>query len=591
MCVLDSTLVDRKLTEHMTTGWEPLPSDPSPLYEREANKLLDKCLREAGIKDSYVQGRLKSRHTQAPHLFPLAKDHKSGFPEVPLRVVQPVKGGALETLDLIFSRVLTQVLPDLPHRVKSADIFIQDHLRPLTNHLPRGTYQASFDVVSMYPSMPTCNRAMDYVLHHLTSRLNLDLLGFSPHHIVDMLKFVTKHTYAHAGNHVFRQTSGIGTGYHCSGAFAELVINETYLAALNQTPTDEKPLDLSLYVDDSHHLWASPSHCEKFLVTLNSIWPNIQFTREVASAGPNPGETHLSFLDVRVRLVNNRDTTNMSWELYQKATHSGTYLDYRSHCPTRTKLNIVRTEARRIINRCSSLPLALPHLEQLRANLLNSGYPNNQVSLIIAEEITQPLPPHTTTPPNTNTPPTQTTTDPQFVMKVPYTNEGALRIYRKAIKKSGLPIRVVTSSGRTIGSMAKSSYTRTRSPTCNCPYHLKDIPCDTQHVVYRATCNFCHQVYIGVSNRPLKDRLNDHETHTRLGNLEKSTLAEHANLAHFHHLTGTWGTRDYNSFFGMYTIEVAERARDTLGAYIAESRRITGEHPGLNKQGNNGFIF
>ena len=443
--------------------------------------------------------------------------------------------------------------------------------------------------------MPTCNRAMDIVLNHLTSRPSLDLLGFAPHHIVSMLQFVTSHTYARAGNTVFRQTSGVGTGYRCSGAFAELVINDTYLAALNQTPTDERPLNLSLYVDDSHHLWASPSHCEKFLATLNSIWPNIQFTRELASTGPHPGTTHLSFLDISIRLTDTPDTTNLSWELYQKSTHSGTYLDYSSHCPTRTKINIVRTEARRIINRCSSLDLAVPHLEKLRTNLLNSGYPNTQVSLTIAEEFTQNTAhlPHTINPHNTNNPPAQptTTTNPQFVMKVPYTNEGALRIYRKAIQKSGLPIRVVPSSGRTIGSMAKSSYTRTRSPDCNCPFHQHGIPCNTQHAVYRATCNLCHEVYIGVTNRPLKARLNEHEAATRLGNLDCSTLAEHANTAHFHHLTGTRGSRDYNSFFAIYTIEVAARARDTLGAYIAESRSITNEHPGLNKQGNNGFIF
>ena len=85
MSVLDSTLVDQKLTEHMATGWEPLLSDPSSLYETEANNLLATCLQQASIRDTYVEGRLKSRHTQAPHLFPLAKDHKSGFPDVPLR--------------------------------------------------------------------------------------------------------------------------------------------------------------------------------------------------------------------------------------------------------------------------------------------------------------------------------------------------------------------------------------------------------------------------------------------------------------------------------------------------------------------------
>ena len=595
LCVLDTALVDEKLSDHMTGGWEELPSDPSKLYQDQANKILLACLNESQITDPHVISRLSSRYTSAPCLFPLAKDHKSSFPNTKLRVVQPVSGSAVEKLDVIVSRVLIQVLPSLQYRVNSADDFILQHIGPLQSTLPPNIHQASLDMEQMYPSLPTNDKAMNIVQDYLSRDTTIDLLGFRPEHIVRMLDFVVNHTYAQTGGSFYRQTSGVGTGYHSSGALAEILVDWTYTEALLLTKIEEQPLSLATYVDDSHSIWANKLHCDNFIVKLSSIWPGIQFTREEASTGPH-GEQQLSFLDLLVRTTNNDDglSSTLEFELYQKDTHSGRYLHFSSHCEAIIKLNLIRTEARRILNRCSSKKLAFPHLERLRSNLIMSGYPNGRVSVTIAEELGKgnsntPAP----TAPSVPHPPTDTEC---FILKTPYTNEGALRKIRKAIRTSGLPIKLVTTSGTTVGSMVKRSFIASKTTNnCTCKLHQHNVPCDISHVVYSATCKSCDKQYIGATARPLKHRIQEHESAVRLGQVEKSALGEHSTLHHIELGPGetkrSRGVRDFDKLFELYDIKVLTHNRDALATFLSESLQISLNKPDLNRMKENGFIF
>ena len=103
-----------------------------------------------------------------------------------------------------------------------------------------------------------------------------------------------------------------------------------------------------------------------------------EFTVEHSTLG------RLSFLDLLIEIRHGE----LSYELFQKPTHSGQYLHFASHCPLliKTKSNIVASESKRILELCSSMNRAWPHLEKLRSNLVTSGYPVELVSIIIARE-------------------------------------------------------------------------------------------------------------------------------------------------------------------------------------------------------------
>ena len=287
------------------------------------------------------------------------------------------------------------------------------------------------------------------------------------------------------------------------------------------------------------------------------------------------------------------------------------YLPYTSHCETKTKLNIITTETRRILRLCSSKDLAWPHLETLRHNLINSGYPQEHVTITITREAarytptpnphahpTQPLTTPTCPPPTSPPLPTQPThpapsdTDPKFILKIPYVNEALTRKIRTTTAKSSIPIRVVTTSGRTVKSEVKSALVRKVAPppTCNCRLHQAELPCNMRNVVYKATCRHCSQDYIGATARPLAKRVDEHEASQRLGN-NRSTLGKHLVTTHPSAVTGVKYSRDFEKFFENYDFRVLERGRDSLDTFLRENLAIQRERPGLNQNQTNGFMF
>eukprot|EP00116_Pleurobrachia_bachei_P001879 sb/3462141/ len=546
VCAMPRDLLASKLEDHFSEGWRPLPGDPSLVYQEEANSLMSECLTRAGLYSDYLCSRLSARYTWAPPVFPLAKDHKPQFPHCKVRVVQPVKGSAIEKLDIVVGRVLSQITRHLTYDVPSAQSFIETHLRPLSAQQSQ-IFQVSMDIESMYPSLPTGDRALTVIHQYLMDLADdIDTLGFSQSDIISMLKFILTHSYARAGDNYFLQIRGVGTG------------------------------SLALYVDDSHSTWAEPDDHLPLLTSLNNIWPGeLVFTVECSREG------RLSFLDLMID-VSDSEGGRIEFEMFQKPTHSGQYLHFTAHCPVQTKLNIISGESRRILSLCSTVERAWPHLETLRSNLLSSGYPLLTVSL------------------------TATPSDHLHPMKVPYTNEGALRMMRKAVARSGLPIRLVPLSGTKISALIKREHCR-QSPTrerCgdDCVIHDYGIDCQRTHTVYQATCNTCDEVYIGTSARRIMERIGEHEASFRLRNTI-SSIANHARDEHGiegsgQNYRGLSATRreqlkktNMTSFLEHFDFEIIDQADIALDGYIRENFHIVDKEPAINGSRRNGYVY
>ena len=463
-------------------------------------------------------------------------------------------------------------------------MFTETRLKPLSS-LPAGVFQASIDVESMYPSLPTDNKALTIVHQCITKfEKQIDLLGFRPHHIISMLNFVVTHTYTQTNGVYYRQKGGVGTGYHSSGAMAEILVDFTYNAALSKTT--EKPISLALYVDDAHSLWNEESHFRSFVARLNTIWPNMNFTFELPDE-----ENRLSFLDINVKIS---DEKRIEFELFQKPTHSGLYLDFDSHCSAQTKWNIVRSESRRVVKSCSSIDLAWKHLEKIRNDFITSGYPGDKTSLVIVEETARA----TGAVPPKNLRGNDIVYD--HILRVPYVSEETTRKLRKAITMSGLRIRLVTTAGEPVTNLVKATLKRSSIDTdksCSCPLHAQDIDCQKRHVVYKATCTECGEQYIGATARPIAQRLKEHESSVRLQN-ERSSLSDHLLQAHPHTNNTANGSRiikrgvrDYGSFFKLFDFRVQRTCRDTLETFLCEAIEIDKLKPKINTMHTNGFIF
>ena len=370
ICLMDKQLVEEKLANHLCpTGFKQLDADPSAMFEKEANALLIDCAGDADIDiNSHGFPKLLSKYSTPAEVYPMGKDHKPQFPDTKVRVVQPITNSAIDKMDLLVSKVLTQIIAKLPNRVDSSRSFLKEMKTKFGTELtvPPGCIHASLDVENMYPTIPTCDRALNILRHYLLKyKSEISMFGFSTANITEMMSFLLKHTYVRKGNQYYLQTEGIGTGSHSSGAYAEIIIDYTYLTAKVMSPID--PTHTSTYVDDAWILWQGS--IESFLAfkeLLNSVWDSLNFTHEL------PENDAISFLDTKIKLRG----TELVYEFYQKTTHSGRYLDYESHCSMITKTNIIRSEARRILQNCKYRDSANKHLEALMDNLVSkSGYP------------------------------------------------------------------------------------------------------------------------------------------------------------------------------------------------------------------------
>ena len=96
-------------------------------------------------------------------------------------------------------------------------------------------------------------------------------------------------------------------------------------------------------MDDTFAIFADDKDRGVFLLKLNSMHANLEFTIEIAI------ENKLAFLVVMV----NRENQNFYTNIYRKSTFIGDYVPYNSNSPMRQKLNLISCLAYRAIKICS----------------------------------------------------------------------------------------------------------------------------------------------------------------------------------------------------------------------------------------------
>ena len=143
------------------------------------------------------------------------------------RPVMPIKYSAIERIDIIVSKVLTQFTPYLKFRTLSTD-GITDKLKDL-KYIGYNDFMFSIDVDSMFPSIPTCSEALKVIESFLTKNskhLGIDLYGFKIPHIMEMIKFIFNNTYIENGGNYFKMDRGFITGGHSSVIIGDIILND-----------------------------------------------------------------------------------------------------------------------------------------------------------------------------------------------------------------------------------------------------------------------------------------------------------------------------------------------------------------------------
>lgn len=580
--IAEESMVNEKVFDHLNgPSFTKLDKDPSKMVEEECEIVLGRILLdpELDVPGDILKQFYPESPTTAPILQPLLKDHKPSFPDTKIRPVQPVTGSAIEKMDILVSKILLQLQPFLEYRVTSSDA-VREKFKECNEILKGKTDYliASLDISNMYPNIPIGKDALRVVKKYLEdNRSELNLFGFRINHVIWMIDCIFSNTYISYENKYYMQTAGVGTGLHSSGAYADIIVDDLYRTAISASPI--KPIFNCNYVDDAFILWPDDrTSFLKFRADISSVWPTIEFEEEMDEG------KGITFLDMTVR--KNHATGLLEHEFYQKETNSGKYLHWSAHCSTRTKTNIIRTEATRVMKCCSNRADAWDNLEKLKNSFLRSGYPENVVKSNILYGATYSPGPGKQTP---------KAEDPSHVIKIPFIDEGFTRLVRKSLIRAGLQdVRIVTTPGKSVKSLIKKSTTQSCDEK-DCLLCQRDVPCGMKHHVYSLTCNLCEPseqaVYIGASRRPPIKRLMEHEASARRFNKRTSVgqhlVRNHGDLKPAH----IERKPRLDNFFEYFTPNIVARGRDTLDTFIREGLAIRDSKPTMNNCSSNGFCF
>ena len=495
-----------------------------------------------------------------------------------------MRGSAVEKMDVLVGKILGQLQHHLNYRATSSDAARQI-IDDVNGKLGKNSEYiiASLDVCNMYPTLPTCSKALSTVRAYLeANRDKLDLYGFSITHVIWMLGFLLENTYiSYNGNH-YIQTSGIGTGLHSSGAYADIIIDDLYTNVIQKSSI--KPIGNGNYVDDAVVIWPNTRETlDQFKNDLSSVWDSVDFELEVDEGDGIP------FLDM---LLSKAADGRIKYSFYQKPTNSGKYLHFSSHCSTAIKTNIVRNEAKRVHRACSDKVDVWNHLEKIKSDFTKSGYPmqlireNILAGLKLAEGSQDTK---------------RSRAETNHILKVPYVSEVHSRVLRTTLKKCGLEdVRLVTTPGTALRSVIKRKTPKECSDE-TCTLCSAGYPCKASHHVYQMSCNICESsgtgaTYIGASRRRPIHRLKEHESSTRLWN-DRSSLGLHMIEKH-PELEPTAAEKlklrrkvDMAGFFKKFNPSIIHHGRDTFDVFLNEGLKIREENPSINTMSYNGFIF
>ena len=88
-------------------------------------------------------------------------------------------------------------------------------------------------------------------------------------------------------------------------------------------------------------------------------------------------------------------------------------------------------------------------------------------------------------------------------MKLYYVNDKTNRLVNKLIAKYNLPIQLVNKANQTLQTTLKNSNTPiNRHDNCNiCTVLPCKYSCSDRFIVYKFTCNYCKEFYVGQTSR------------------------------------------------------------------------------------------
>nr|VZI35292.1 unnamed protein product [Spirometra erinaceieuropaei] len=283
------------------------------------------------------------------HAYGLPKVHKEG---APLRTIVLLIGSPTYNLAKWLYRHLKHLTNGLQYSIKNSQAFLQK-IQGLK--VSPDECILSFDVVALFSLIPH-----DLAIESVTGRLQDNPTNIPIEHISELLRLCLKN-YCQFDGKFYQQVRGTPMGSPLSGLLAGLVLQELEEEVMRTF----KPKMLLRYVDDTFVIMKT-CEIEQLHLSLNSVFPAIQFTCEKAAGGILP------FLDVSIQTLSDG---GLATSVYRKDSSTDVILNYESNHPAAHKRSCVRTLFHRAYRYCSSDDLLKKELAFLYRLFRLNGHP------------------------------------------------------------------------------------------------------------------------------------------------------------------------------------------------------------------------
>ena len=514
--------------------------------ENQANKIIKSVCKN--LPKNQLQ-KLLSSGSRPANFQAFIKDHKSKSDEnFPLRPIASVRNTAIEKVDWLVSKILTQLVKYVPANVNNSKEVIEKLRTVNTLDLSPDKMFFSLDVVKLYPSINIAfgiDKVVGFAEQHWQ---NIDNWLMNVDDLRKCLTFICYNYEISAENETYLQTRGCPMGAHFAPAFAIITMSEIETAALKALEKDESfvPDIYVRYIDDIllGPVARSSNIPQTVLKKFNSMNENIKFTLEL----PEKNKA-LNFLDISIEIREN--TIDHFW--FQKPSHSQNSLRADSFIPNHVKTNFVSNYVKNVESKCSNNERKDAARLQLAQKLKKNGYSKIKTNKKTSHKKKE----HNAT-----------------TFTLDFISDRCNRKINKILEKYDFKIRVASKPAKYLKHCIGGGKSVKKHENCEICSKLPDhYRCDDKYLVYKFTCTLCNEFYIGETCRPIKFRYSEHQRSINKKN-KTSALAEH--------LTNKHG--EVKATIQDFDLNIIKKCANPLATRLSEAAAIDRYRPSLNRK-------
>lgn len=360
---IDAILSDR-------TKFQKITKDPTEDLKKQINSSIAVINAEAS-PDNFMK---LEGHYEPGYIYGNPKIHKN-LNDPPLRPIISQIGTVVYETAKKLNSIIAKYMPK-QHVIDSTYEFIE-----ICKTIKNPKFFASLDVESLFTNVPV-SETIEIILNHVYENPNIP-----PPHIPKLIMkkllntCTTKSPFRNSDGALFVQTDGVSMGSPLGPTFASYYMCELENRALQTV--QNRPKVYCRYVDDCFLAIESFDQ----LVTLKNYFEEnsvLHFTYEMEV------NKRLPFLDVLL----NRSPNGVDTNVFRKTTNSEECINYKSICPAKYKLAVIKTLLHRAYAVCSSWENFHSEVDRIRQLLVNNSFPISVIDSTIQKFVNQKFDPN-----------------------------------------------------------------------------------------------------------------------------------------------------------------------------------------------------